>query len=276
MRTETKVEIKERMKREGRWGAYVAERDRLGQENPSWNGKEIREAAVRSFPPLNNGHKGPVIKIPAGLREESINTGSGEAHSAPDAPSPTQSPQFFSAPVLDPCRSLYADRSDFDGKPEISEAEAVRWVAANMFIANIRPIDAPSAGAWSLYAACQDDQKFRSEFYRGPWTKLLPTRSEIDANAKFGDESRELQDTISRVEKAQADSKIDDRDVDNHMTSAMHNNKCKAEENFWSRGENKGKVLYRHDPPRDKDKGLETFEPSPALPPGSEGSNGES
>jgi hypothetical protein len=69
--------------------------------------------------------------------------------------------------------------ADFAGKVA-SEVEEVRWVAANMEIADPQPGECPSAAAWGLLAQCRRSPAHMADFWKLTYPKLLPSRAQME------------------------------------------------------------------------------------------------
>jgi hypothetical protein len=91
--------------------------------------------------------------------------------------------------------------SMFEGK-SATPREIVNWVFENVDVIDCEPADAPSAGAWALLRRLRSDGRLLTEFYRSIWTKVLPSRSELDDMEAVDDDGREVRQAISRLEHA--------------------------------------------------------------------------
>lgn len=80
------------------------------------------------------------------------------------------------SPVFMQHAKAAADLAQADSAPSLD----VRWVAANILNMDAKPSDAPSKAAWGLLVWARSEP---SEFYRGPYTRLLPTKSQVDDEA---------------------------------------------------------------------------------------------
>lgn len=85
----------------------------------------------------------------------------------------------------------------FEGKPVPKHQEIVEWVFNNVSVQDIKPSDAPCAGAWQWLADCRASSKERASL-RQIWSKLLPTKQQIEQGA-FSDDGREQFDLLDRV-----------------------------------------------------------------------------
>lgn len=73
-------------------------------------------------------------------------------------------------------------RKMFHGK-EANEIEVIRWVARNMDIRDVSPEDCPDAAAWRLLKRCRDSKLFEQLFWQSMWTKVVPSRAQIEKEA---------------------------------------------------------------------------------------------
>ena len=87
-----------------------------------------------------------------------------------------------------------------------SPRKVVEWVFDNLLVDSLKPDDAPSPGAWALLQDLKQYPDLRKEFYRSIWSKLLPTKTELDAAEKFSDDGREQIKLIERVRQASKDT----------------------------------------------------------------------
>lgn len=76
----------------------------------------------------------------------------------------------------------------FEGK-SAGIVAIVNWVAENLCIKDPRPEDAPSAIAWSMLEWAKDES---SEFWKGPFSKLIPNRGTLEEAEKRRDDGRSL------------------------------------------------------------------------------------
>lgn len=72
------------------------------------------------------------------------------------------------------------------------------WAYHALGVEGLNPEDAPSPGAWFIYAAIKDDDLARKSFIMGPLTKLLPSKSEMEKNDRAED-GRKCFDLIERL-----------------------------------------------------------------------------
>jgi len=98
-------------------------------------------------------------------------------------------------------RKQLIDKHIWDGKPKASERVIVQFVFDHMDV-DVKPEDAPSAGAWGLLMAVRNDPTLKMDFYKTIWPRLLPSRSQIETGDKFTDDGRETLEIIGKVERA--------------------------------------------------------------------------
>ncbi len=79
---------------------------------------------------------------------------------------------------------------------------SVNWVAKHIAVNDACAIDAPSAEAWGMLRWAQSSNHNEREFWTSIYPKLLPTRTQIDAEARFSDDGRTIITIIDRVRKA--------------------------------------------------------------------------
>lgn len=93
----------------------------------------------------------------------------------------------------------------FADRPSVSARKVVQWVFNSIDLDDLKPEDAPSAGAWSLLMRLRRYPDLLKEFYRTIWSKMLPTRSEIERTERFEDDGREQLDIIDKLERSRAE-----------------------------------------------------------------------
>ena len=67
------------------------------------------------------------------------------------------------------------------GEKQATEVETIRWVSRNMAIRDPDPDTCPDASAWALLAHCRKVPAAANEFWKTTYTKLLPTRTQMEA-----------------------------------------------------------------------------------------------
>ena len=74
----------------------------------------------------------------------------------------------------------------------------LRWAFQALGAKDLKPEDAPSPGAWFIYAATKDIDLARKSFITGPLTKLLPTKAQQEKSDRATD-GRKSFDLIERL-----------------------------------------------------------------------------
>ena len=74
----------------------------------------------------------------------------------------------------------------------------VEWVFQHLYVDGVMPADAPSAGAWGLLCFARANADNESELIQ-MWSKLLPTKAELERGDKQQDDGRDVIDTIHRI-----------------------------------------------------------------------------
>ena len=80
-----------------------------------------------------------------------------------------------------------------------STPECVAWVAKHMMLKDVRPEQAPSSEAWSMLCWARRNNQNEAQFWGQIYTKLLPSRSQLDAEQKFKDDGRRVLGLIEKM-----------------------------------------------------------------------------
>ncbi len=75
----------------------------------------------------------------------------------------------------------------------------LKWVFQALGSKDLKPEDAPSAGAWALLTNLNDDEMMLKDFYRTVFPKLLPSKSQLDKGDDRADDGRKLFGIIERL-----------------------------------------------------------------------------
>ncbi|OQA04091.1 MAG: hypothetical protein BWY69_00109 [Planctomycetes bacterium ADurb.Bin401] len=164
---ETKEQFKNRLKNEGRWNDFIQYREKL--KAGGHDAKSAWAKARQKFQPVSDG---------ASLAENNSDDDT----------------------ILPAGDTVCMD--NFCDKPPVTARAVVQWVFDHIDIADVKPEDAPSAGAWSFLQRVRTYPDLLKEFYRTIWAKMLPTRSEIEAREKFEDDGREQLHLIEQIQRA--------------------------------------------------------------------------
>lgn len=74
----------------------------------------------------------------------------------------------------------------------------LRWAYMALGAKDLKPEDAPSPGAWFIYATTKDNDLAKKSFITGPLTKLLPTKAQMEKDDRAED-GRKQYDLIERL-----------------------------------------------------------------------------
>lgn len=113
-------------------------------------------------------------------------------------PCVTPAPSPVALPAASVSRSTVVEGDPWAGKKYVSEVEVVRWVADNLY-RNPQPKEAPSATAWGVLVTYRGNEQARLAFYANMWSKLLPTKADIEAELRRRDDGRELLELEDRL-----------------------------------------------------------------------------
>ena len=72
------------------------------------------------------------------------------------------------------------------------------WAYKALGAKDLKPEDAPSPGAWFIYATTKDNDLAKKSFITGPLTKLLPTKAQMEKDDRAED-GRKCFDLIERL-----------------------------------------------------------------------------
>ena len=106
---------------------------------------------------------------------------------------------IFSVPAPPPPVKLKA----FKNKPPAGEIENISWVADMMRVVDVSPRGCPSLRAWNLLCECRDSRQFRHNFWKDHYGKIIPSKSQLDANKTDGRMDGQVTvGLIDRIQKA--------------------------------------------------------------------------
>ena len=165
----SKAALKKQLTEEGRWEAFVARREEL--KNQGLEPKAAWEQATHEF------------EQGAEQKQADTNKSGDSADNGGNAATGGLDGKVFNAAGASP-------------------RKVVEWVFDNLLLDDLKPDDAPSPGAWALLQDLKKYPDLRKEFYRSIWSKLLPTKTELDAAERFSDDGREQIKLIERVRAA--------------------------------------------------------------------------
>jgi len=170
--SENSIDIKKRLTASGRWGAFLALRQKLVAEG---------EAPARAY----------VLAL-------------AEIDGIPAPPEQRAAPVRMSATGLKGAEgallSFPVSREMFSGKPESTARADLEFVYNSRDLEDVEPEDAPSAGAWGLLCGVRALPALQVEFYTSMWPKLLPSRASLEDTPK--DTTSDVIGLIDEIKKA--------------------------------------------------------------------------
>ena len=91
----------------------------------------------------------------------------------------------------------------FSGK-ESTARRVVEWVFENLYVKDVKPEDAPSAGAWGYLQAILADptREMERRFLTSVWPQLIPSKSLLDAEEGRKNEAGNVLDLIEKCTAA--------------------------------------------------------------------------
>ena len=105
---------------------------------------------------------------------------------------PLDEPELEPTELMTREQFLEYDQLEHDVKKDLM------WAYWALGAEGLKPEDAPSPGAWFIYATTKDNDLAKKSFITGPLTKLLPSKSEMEKNDRAED-GRKCFDLIERL-----------------------------------------------------------------------------
>jgi len=173
---------------------------------------------------MEKGHWKRFVEIRESLKEQGVDAGDAwgqavsvlerELEEGPEEDHVKSVEVGESRPVSAPV--VQASVSDMDGDKvgkssflgrSCSTPETVEWVAANVMLEDAVPEDAPSPEAWGMLCWARRSNTNEAQFWGQIYTKLLPSRTSLEADARYRDDGRQLMGLIDLLEtETQGDS----------------------------------------------------------------------
>ncbi len=188
-RREYKSQVKVRLNEEGRWAEFVEFRESLkakGMPSPdAW------DTAIAAFPAVEE------------VEGENPQSAAGRP--------PKRAPNAEHMRAQSAREKSRRPSSIFEGKTCPAHV-STHWVAANVAISDVKDKDAPSPEAWALLCWVQRNDSNEIEFWKNIYTKLLPSRTQIEAVDRFKDDGRVIIELIGDMERTISEPKDDKAD----------------------------------------------------------------
>jgi len=169
----TKAEVKSELTNLGLWQDYLRLRDDLKEQ-----GVAPSKAAEQAYLDVTSGNT-PAAPAPAAPKTKAEDKTTSYAELAASAPAGA-----------------------------CSEREAASFVFeyAAVPVEKIPEEAVPSKGAVGLLKWVHSSPSNAATFYSGIWSKLMPTKSQLDAEARFSDDGSSELEIISRLEASLAET----------------------------------------------------------------------
>lgn len=126
---------------------------------------------------------------------------------SPDPPRPVKKVASTSRPVR-PKNDMDVASTIFHEKT-CSTPRTVEWVAANIRVSDAAAADAPSSEAWSMLCWVKSSPQAEAQFWGQIYTKLLPTRQQLDQDNRMEDDGRQVLTLIDRIRMLKGDDQTD-------------------------------------------------------------------
>ena len=81
-----------------------------------------------------------------------------------------------------------------------STPACVAWVAKNLLIQDAKPGDAPGSEAWGMLMWARRNEQNEAQFWGSIYTKLLPSRNQLDSDSRYTDDGRRVLDLIEKLD----------------------------------------------------------------------------
>lgn len=98
----------------------------------------------------------------------------------PETPLPCPVPEELKETPKRPDYIIDLSKDDWDDMTPSTPLAVINWIFENMDVADVKPHDAPSPGAWSLYIRIKNDPEMQREFYKTQWMKTLPSKNRME------------------------------------------------------------------------------------------------
>jgi hypothetical protein len=189
--TQVKVQIRKWAEESGLWEQFVYVRERLKRD-----GVPAADAWLVAAQELDGEKWGVVCPsvssddLPHG---RSLKTGVSESFDRVEMVSED-------VEVLDRVVGSSPTKALFAGK-KVATVKVVEWVASNMQVIDVSPGDAPSSEAWGMLVWARRSPMNESQFWGSIYAKLLPSRSQIEAEQRYSDNGVRMEEMADRLLK---------------------------------------------------------------------------
>ena len=198
--------------------------------------QRVSKAKLRTWL-MEHGHWQRFVEIRESLKSQGVDGSDawGQAASVLESElgsgEPTdQVKEVDPKPKPSPMPSMQVQEVDMDGDKvgkrsfmgrSCSTPETVEWVAAHVMIVDASPEDAPSPEAWGMLCWARRSNTNEAQFWGQIYTKLLPSRTSLEADSRYRDDGRRLSGLIDLLQMEDDNGKNEtkqstqsDREVD--------------------------------------------------------------
>lgn len=181
---------KEYMKKQGSWKRFCSRREQLQaivKADPDSYGKDhVQKILDAEFPYQTD------VDRQVGAAEASF--------SGKPVPIPKMTPDEFKQ----------MEEFEKEGIPfTADQRDILKWIFEHMDSSDETILEtAPSRGAISMLLRIRLDPDKNSDFYKGTWLKLLPSKSELDKEERLNDDGRDVLATIAKIAKQDSEAAV--------------------------------------------------------------------
>ena len=187
--------LRERVQAEGDWDAFKEKREQYRAAGVSNN--ELWPRTAEHFPAKNPKEPKNILADLPPLPPEELK----KLRAKEEKPKETT-------------ELIPRDRFQMDTAPS---PQVISWVARNLVVLDVRPEECVSPEAWGLLLWVREGGTNESEFWRSIYPKLLPSRTQLDAQDRFKDDGRRLLTLIDEVEAMSRELQDDSLGVDSEV-----------------------------------------------------------
>jgi len=101
---------------------------------------------------------------------------------------------------------FFHNRAEFGEDGEMNPVRDLTWIYNNIAIRDVKPADAPSAGAYAHLKFIQKKDANMVDFFTKVYPRIIPSKSQIENLSKFNDDGREHTELLDRLLTESEDS----------------------------------------------------------------------
>jgi hypothetical protein len=187
----TKVALKKRYIKEGRWNPFVARREAL--KKAGWHYQRAHDRAFEEFEA--DGGVPEFTEVP----DPPVNgTKTSSSRTIAFDPEVSSLPRKDREKrIREPGLTATREMAEVIASPQ----EVISWVGRNISVDDPDVSTAPGADALSMLQWVREAPSHRDTFWTSIWTKLVPTKSQINAKAEVQHGEKGQVDVIEKLIK---------------------------------------------------------------------------